>query len=68
MNEQTKTYDIQVTTHIDLDYDFVATHYYTDPDTIRAQVLIEMSDYFEGVLQRNHKVVSFAEVVTQAAK
>ena len=67
MNAQTKTYDIQVTSDIALDYDFVTSAYYTDNgSTIRAHVLLEMSNFFEGVLQRNHKVVSFGEVVTVA--
>ena len=69
MTTQTKTYDIQVTNDIALDYDFVISAHYTDNgSTIRARVLSEMGSYFEGVLQRNHKVVSFAEVVAQVAK
>lgn len=63
MNAQTKTYDIQVTNDIPVDYDFVLSAYYTDEGTtIRARILAEMSGYFEGVLTRSRLVVSFAEV------
>jgi len=69
MTAQTKTYDIQVTNDTDYedydDYDFVVRSYHTDDRTIRVRVLAEMSNFFEGVLQRSHKVVSFAEVVTK---
>lgn len=68
MSTQTKTYEIQVANDIVLDYDFVTSAYYTDSGSIiRARVLVEMSSYFEGLLQRNHKVVSFVEVVAQVA-
>jgi len=66
MTAQTKIYDIQVTNDIALDYDFVISAHYTDNgSTIRARILAEMSNFFEGVLQRSHKVVSFAEVATK---
>ena len=63
MNAQTKTYDIQVTNDIPVDYDFVLSAYYTDNGaTIRARILAEMSDFFERVMTINSAVVSFVEV------